>query len=344
LEAKLSSTTGDDLKATRPRFTLGVKSVLALIAFVAVLAWLLSFIFISEERRTDDAYVTGHLHTISSRVSGTVEKVLVDDNQFVHAGQVLVQLDTRDFDVNLSLERSRMEQARAEQERAHAAIVLARAAISAADADVRKSDLDFARAQELSVGTPRALSQQEFDAFDAARTSAHARQRQATAQLDVATASLGSAQAIFKQGEAGTHNAMLQQSYTSIISPTDGYVGRKTVETGQRVEPGQGLLSIVEPNVWVVANFRETQLRHVSVGDTVKLELDAVPDVILTGHVDSFAPATGAQFALLPPDNATGNFTKVIQRVPVKILIKDHDLGRYHLFPGLSVVATLQRR
>jgi membrane fusion protein (multidrug efflux system) len=340
----LSSTTDDDVKATRPQLTLAVKSLLALIAFVAMLAWLLSLIFISEERSTDDAYITGHLHAISSRVSGTVEKVLVDDNEFVHAGQVLVQLDTRDFDVNLALERSRLEQARAEQVRAQAAIVLARAAISAADADVRKSDLDFDRAKELSTGSPRALSQQEFDAFDAARTSAHARQRQAFAQLDVATASLGSAQAIFKQGEATTHNATLQQSYTSIISPTEGYVGRKTVETGQRVEPGQGMLAIIEPNVWVVANFRETQLRHVSTGNAVKLTMDALPDVVLTGHVDSFAPATGAEFALLPPDNATGNFTKVIQRVPVKILIQKDDIQRYHLFPGLSVTATLPKR
>ncbi|MFM0220717.1 HlyD family secretion protein [Paraburkholderia dipogonis] len=319
-------------------------AILALVAFALLLAAVLAFAFVKGERSTDDAYVTGHLHTISSRVSGTVQEVLVDDNQFVHAGQVLVRLDTRDFDVQVALQRSRVEQSRSDQDSARAQISQTEAAIAAATADARKGDLNFVRARELTAEAPRGLSQQDFDAADAARTTAHARVRQATAQLEAAQAGLLAARALESQSTANLRDASLQLTYTNIIAPTDGYVGKKTVETGQRLVPGQPLLTVVEADVWVVANFRETQLRHVEVGDAVDLHIDAVPDTPFHGHVDSFAPATGAQFALLPPDNATGNFTKVVQRVPVKIRfdgLKDPD---YRIRPGLSVTATLAPR
>jgi membrane fusion protein, multidrug efflux system len=321
-----------------------VIALAALVAFALVLAAILAYAFELNERSTDDAYVTGHLHTISARVSGTVTRVMVDDNQFVHAGDVLVQLDPRDFDVRVALEQSRLEEALSEQARARALMDQAAAAIESSTADARKSELDFARARELTGETPRGLSQQEFDAADAARTSARARVREATAQLAVSKAGLSSALALEAQGHANVHDASLQLSYTDVIAPTDGFVGKKTVETGERIVPGEALLTVVEPYVWVVANFRETQLRSVKVGDPVEIHVDALGDLRLRGHVDSFAPATGAQFALLPPDNATGNFTKVVQRVPVKILFDDVPAAVRQLSPGLSVTVKLSSR
>jgi membrane fusion protein (multidrug efflux system) len=318
-----------------------VIATLGLVAFAIVLGAVLAYAYGSGERGTDDAYVTGHVHTIAARVNGTVEQVLVQDNQFVRAGEKLVRLDTRDFEVRVALERSRIEQAEAEQARARALIDQAQAAIVAAVADAKHGDLDFARARELTRETPRGLSQQEYDAADATRKSTAARVLQAQAQLAVSRATLAESTATQSQGKANLRDASLQLNYTDIVSPVDGYVGKKTVETGQRIVSGQALLAVVEKDAWVVANFRETQLKHVHVGDRVSLQFDALPDVVLVGHIDSFAPATGAQFALLPPDNATGNFTKVVQRVPVKILIDDPDISSRHIALGMSVTAKL---
>jgi membrane fusion protein, multidrug efflux system len=318
-----------------------VTAIGALVLFALTLAGVLAFSFTEDQRTTDDAYVTGHIHPISARVNGTVESVLVDDNEFVHAGQVLVRLDTRDFDVRVALEKAHVEEAKSDEDRARAQIAAAQAAIVSALADAKKSDLDFKRAQELTAQTPRGLSEQEFDAADAAHASAHARVLEANAQLEAAKAALIIARAQHSQGDANLRDATLQLHYTNVIAPADGYVGKKTVETGARVSPGEPMLAVVEPDVWVVANFRETQLKHVKVGDPVELRIDAVQGAVFRGHVDSFAPATGAQFALLPPDNATGNFTKVVQRVPVKIRFNDKTYLRYRIAPGLSVTATL---
>ncbi|MBB3259868.1 membrane fusion protein (multidrug efflux system) [Paraburkholderia bannensis] len=317
---------------------------LALLAFAAILGAIIYFAYRSGERSTDDAYVTGHLHPISCRVSGTVEAVMVDDNQFVHAGDELARIDTRDFEVRVALEQARVEQAISNQESARAAIDQANATIASAAADSRKAQLDFARAGELIRETPRGLSQQEYDASEAAQASARAKLQQAYAQLEAAKANLVAAQAVERQSRANVRDASLQLSYTHILSPVDGYVGRKTIETGARISAGETLLSVVEPRVWVVANFRETQLSRVQVGDPVEISVDALPALKLHGHVDSVSPATGAQFALLPPDNATGNFTKVVQRVPVKILLDNFDHGRARLAPGLSVTATLDAK
>ncbi|WP_232071964.1 HlyD family secretion protein [Paraburkholderia pallida] len=307
--------------------------------FALLVAALMVLAFSENNHSTDDAYVTGHVHLISPRVNGTVEHVVVDDNQFVHAGQVLVELDPRDFDVRIALERARILQAQGAQRGAEAAIAEAEAAIVAATADARKATLDYERAKSLVSQTPRALSQQEFDNANAAWIAARSQVDAANARLAAARAALVAAQAQEAQGHANLRDADLQREYASVVSPVDGYVGRKTVESGQRVSPGQPLLAIVEPNVWVVANFRETQLKRIAAGDPADVTVDAEPGVTLHGRVDSLSPATGAQFALLPPDNATGNFTKVVQRLPVKIVF-DQPLP-VRLAPGLSVHASI---
>ncbi|KVC45671.1 HlyD family secretion protein [Burkholderia diffusa] len=316
---------------------------IALIAGCALLlVALLVYEFDAHERGTDDAYVTGHLHVISPRVAGTVERVLVDDNRFVHAGEPLVWLDPRDFDVRVALQRARVAQAHADASRAKALVEQAEAARVSAHADAEKAELDYARARELTRETPRGLSQQEFDAANAARTSARARVEAADAQQRGAQAAWQAAAAVSNQNDAELRDAELQLQYTTVVAPSDGYVGKKTVETGEHVAPGQALLTLVEPHPWVVANFRETQLRHVRTGDVVQLRFDALPDRTFSGHVDSLSPATGGQFALLPPDNATGNFTKVTQRVPVKIVLDGPASTEPRIRPGLSVVVALQ--
>jgi len=331
----LNSVPPNDSALTRRHlFVIAGFAVFALLVAVAIV-----FAFSEGSHGTDDAYVTGHVHLISPRVNGTVERVVVDDNQFVHAGQVLVELDPRDFDVRVALERARILQSQAAQRGAQGAIAEAQAAIVAARADEHKAGLDYERAKALVSGTPRALSQQEFDNANAAWVAARSHVDAANAHLVAARAALFAAQAEEAQGTANLRDASLQREYASVVSPVDGYVGRKTVESGQRVTPGQPLLAVVEPAVWVVANYRETQLKHIAAGDAATVTVDAEPGVTLHGRVDSLAPATGAQFALLPPDNATGNFTKVVQRVPVKIVFDQPMPVR--LAPGLSVHATI---
>ena len=339
VESNAASDVADSAAATSHRRR--IAAILGLIAFAVGLGALLAYAYGSGERGTDDAYVTGHVHTVSTRVSGTVEQVLVDDNQFVHRGQKLVQLDTRDFDVRVALEQSRIQQAQADQARAGALIAQADAAIVSAVADARKADLDFGRAQALTREAPGGLSRQEYDAADAAGKSAAARVLAARAQRAVSAATLASTIATEVAAKANLHDASLQLNYTTVVAPSDGYVGKKTVETGQRVVPGQALLAVVEKDTWVVANFRETQLKHVHPGDLMRLRFDALPDFVATGRVESFAPATGAQFALLAPDNATGNFTKVVQRVPVKILFDQRSIANRRIVPGMSVTAEL---
>ncbi|ABB08561.1 HlyD family secretion protein [Burkholderia lata] len=322
----------------------GRRLPIVLIAMFAILlVTVLIYEFEVRDLSTDDAYVTGHLHVISPRVSGTVERVLVNDNQFVHAGDPLTLLDPRDFDVRVALQRSRVAQAQSDAARARALVEQAVATRISAQADADKAELDYARANELTRETPRGLSKQEYDAADAARKSARARIVAADAQLRSTRAAAQAADAVSGQNDAELRDALLQREYTTVIAPSDGYVGKKTVETGEHVAPGQALLTIVEPHPWVVANFRETQLRHVRVGEPVRLHFDALPDVEFVGHIDSQSPATGSQFSLLPPDNATGNFTKVTQRVPVKILLDGRAAIEPRIHPGLSVVVTLQR-
>jgi len=230
---------------------------------------------------TDDAYVTGHLHEIAPRISGVVTDVLVDDNQRVKAGQVLVKLDPTEY----------------------VAVELA----AKANLDDAQANLD--RLKPL-IAT-HAIAPQDVD------------KAQSTRDVDDAQYEL----------------AKLQIAYCTITAPAAGYVGRKNVEVGNRVSSGQTLMDIVEPDVWVVANFKETQLAHMRRGQPVTITIDSIPDKVFTGKVDSFSPATGNEFALLPADNSTGNFTKIVQRVPVKIVFDPDSIkGEPRIRAGESAV------
>ena len=285
------------------RKTLIIGGVCAGVILIGVLLyWLHARNFES----TDDSYTTTHVHEISARVAGTVESVNVDDNQLVKAGQTLVVLDQRDFKVAL-------EQARAQVFQRRAAAVQARANL-----DHAQSDYD--RITKLSH--EKVVSKQDLD-------NATAALRTGKGAMDAATSDLAVAEAIL-------HNAELQLSYTTIVAPADGVIGKKTVETGMRIQPGQALMAVVERNVWVLGNFKETQLARMRVGQHVDVKIDAIPDHKFSAHVDSLQPGTGSTFALLPPDNATGNFTKIVQRVPVKIVFDDVGKYRARVVPGLS--------
>ena len=211
---------------------------------------------------TDDAYVTGHLHNISTRINAVVTDVLVNDNQLVHQGDVLVKLDPSEY---IALK-------------------------AAAEANLKKAQSDLDRQQPLV--DLHAISPQDVDSTRSSR------------DVDLAQLKL----------------AELQIEYSTIVAPATGIIGRKNVEIGNRVSSGQTLMVVVESNLWVIANFKETQLAKMKVGQPASITIDSIPGKIFNGKVDSFSPATGNQFALLPADNSTGNFTKIVQRIPVKIV------------------------
>ena len=303
------------------------------------------------EISTDDAYVKADNTTIAPKVSGYLSDVLVGDNEKVHAGQMLARIDDRDFKVAL-------DQAKADVAAADAAVVSKRAQL-----DVQKSVIDAARATlEVDTATQTFASQENKRYTDLAATgygsvqnAQQAQSRYASAQAAIArdTANLASAlrqvellkaeivQAVAASERAAAlqHQAELNLSYTTITAPIDAVVGNRTLRTGQYVQAGTQLMSLVPATgAYVIANYKETQLTDVRKGQSVEIAVDMFPGQVVRGHVDSLAPASGQEFALLPPDNATGNFTKVVQRIPVKIAL---DTTTVDLRPGMSVIPTI---
>ena len=378
-------------------------------------------IWSAHHETTDDAYLAGHLHPISARITDTVQQVLIDDNQHVVEGQILVILDPNDYKVRLDQAKAALDAASRQTDTAEAAIrstsqsataqttqaqgsigeakasiQAAKAAVTAAeagvpranaqlqeaDATLQREQTDLHRYQDLYA--KEQVSRQTLDhqrasyqVAVAGQTAAQEQVRQAQAQLVAAqqgvvrteaqlTNSEGglqsaqattletrvregqfaTAQAAMAQAEASLENAELQLSYTIIKAPVGGRIGRKSVEAGQRVQIGQPLMAVVEDHPWVVANFKETQLANMRVGQHVEVEIDTFLKHKFYGHVDSLAPGSGNEFALLPPDNATGNFTKIVQRIPVKVVLDDDSVRGYEnlLSPGMSSVVTVTTR
>jgi len=367
---------------------------------------------------TDDAYLEGHLHPISARITDTVQQVLIDDNQHVVEGQTLVLLDPNDYKVRLDQAKAALDAAARQADAAEAAIhstsqsataqttqaegaigeakasiQASKAAVTAAeagvpraeaqlqeaDATLQREDTDLHRYEDLY--SKEQVSKQTVDhqrasyqVAVAAQAAAQEQVRQAQAQLVAAqqgvvrteallTNSQGGLQsaeatrletrvregqyatalAAVAQATAALEEANLQLSYTIIKAPVAGRVGKKSVEAGQRVQIGQPLMAIVEDQPWVVANFKETQLEKMRTGQRVEIEIDTFSKHKFYGHVDSLAPGSGNEFALLPPDNATGNFTKIVQRIPVKIVLDQDSVRGYEnlLSPGMSSVVTV---
>lgn len=281
---------------------------------------------------TDNAYIAGHIHTVSTRIAGNVTEVLVAENQDVAAGTVLARLDENDLKVE-------QDKALAALAQAEAQVAQARAQVSRDEALAHKAQLDFDRAERLFREANSAISKQEFDTAKAELDSARA-------SLNATKAAVVAAEAQAKAATAQIADVKLQLTYTEILAPAAGRIGRKNVEVGNRVQPGQALLAVVQPTVWVTANFKETQLDRLRAGQPVTLTVDSFAGHEFSGRVESIAPASGAQFALLPPDNATGNFTKIVQRVPVKIVFDEASVQGFsgRISPGMSAVVRVKVR
>jgi membrane fusion protein (multidrug efflux system) len=386
--------------------------LLLLIVGVRYLVWS------AHHEETDDAYLEGHLHPISARITDTVQQVLIDDNQHVVEGQTLVILDPNDYKVRLDQAKAALDAAGRQADTAQAAIrstsqsataqttqaegtigeaqasiEASKAAVTAAEAGVpraqaqleeakatlQREDTDLHRYEDLYA--KQQVSKQTLDherasyqVAVAAEAAGQEQVRQAQAQLVAAqqgvvrteallTNSQGglqsavatrletrvregqfaTAEAAIAQATAALEDAKLQLSYTIIKAPVSGRIGRKSVEAGQRVQIGQPLMAIVEDQPWVVANFKETQLQKMRPGQHVEVDVDTFSNHKFYGHIDSLAPGSGNEFALLPPDNATGNFTKIVQRIPVKIVLDQNSVRGYEnlLSPGMSSVVTV---
>jgi len=275
---------------------------------------------------TDDAQVEGHMVYVSAQVAGRVVEVTVEENRPVHAGDVLVRLDPADYEAQVARARADLDAARNHVRAARASAESAQADAQTAAAELWKSGQEAMRVQRLFERG--VASRHELDQAIAARQAAEARVRSARMRGEAELAATGS-DAPVRQAEAALKTAELALSYTTIRAPFDAVVGRKSVEVGAYVAPGQALLALTQDGAtWVVANFKETQIARMRAGAAAELRVDAYPGVVWRGHVESLAPATGARYALLPPDNATGNFTKVVQRVPVRIVLDGPAEGR----------------
>src|SRR6201996_8423669 len=301
---------------------------------------------------TDDAYVKADNTTVAPKVSGYLHDVQVGDNERVKAGQVLARIDDRDFKVALDQARADVAAAQAAITSKYAQLDVQQAIIDAARAtlDVDTASATFAKQENkrytdlASTGYGSVQNAQAAQSRDAGALAAIERDKanlaSALKQVELLKAEIAQATAAASRANALQQQAELNLSYTTIIAPIDGVVGNRSLRAGQYVQAGTQLMSLVPATgAYVIANFKETQLTHVQAGQAVDIDVDMFPGKPVHGHVDSLAPASGQEFALLPPDNATGNFTKVVQRIPVKIAL---DASSVELRPGMSVIPTIQ--
>ncbi len=306
---------------------------------------------------TDDAYVGGDITPISPHIAGFVAQILVADNQQVQAGQLLIRLDDRDMRAAADRAEAILDQRQATLTSLRAKYVLQQSAIqqAGADLDAKNAQADFAKADAERY---RMLAQtNDGSRQDAERTAALDRQAKAAVasaqaglaaakqQLGVLDADIAEAGAAVAQAEADLQTARLNVGYAEIRSPIDGYVGNRAAQVGGYVSQGAYLLTIVPAHgLWVDANFKEDQLERMQPGQSATVVADTLPDHVFHGHLLSLAPATGAVFSVIPPENATGNFTKIVQRVPVRIALDDNDTALGMIRPGLSTFASVDTR
>ena len=323
--------------------------VLAAVIVGGTLYWLHARHF----ETTDDAFIDGHISLVSAQVPGRVVTLAIQDNQQVLKGAPLLQLDPADYQMRLNQAIAQQAQSQAQLAQAQAQIPLQQATIDQSAAQVRVNEANLMQAQQDYARyrniDPKAITRQQLDnssattkaqqaQVDAARHAFAAAQ----AQLKARQADVVNAEAALKGADVAVDNAQLQLSYAQVVAPDSGRVTKRTVELGNYVTAGQVLLDIVPRGVWVTANFKETQLALMKVGQKVDLSVDAVPDHLFHGHVQSFQSGTGSVFSTLPAENATGNYVKVVQRLPVKIVIDDDDDSQ--LAPGMSVTPSVTVR
>ena len=366
----------------------GARWVLLAAVVVALLAAVAAWRYYAARESTDDAQIDGHITPVSARVSGTVQKVNFEDNAYVQAGTVLVELDPKDYEVALARARADLADAEAGARAAHTNVPImststasqlataqaslaaarkgadaARARLAEAQANDTKVSADLKRFQELI--TKDEISQQQYDAAVAAEQAAKAGVDAAQAQVAMAQSRVAEAEAAVRSAQtapqqvavtearagaasasvlkyqAAVEQAELNLQYCTVRAPVTGIVSKRSVEPGQVVQAGQPLFALVNlDDLWVTANFKENQLRNMHPGQPATVSVDAFGHTY-RGHVDSIGGATGARFSLLPPENATGNYVKVVQRIPVRILLDPGQDSEHRLRPGMSVVPTV---
>jgi membrane fusion protein, multidrug efflux system len=346
-------------RSAYPAWVFTTLRVLA-VAFAIFLAWYVAghwnrWTGAARYETTDDAFISGDVTPLAAKVSGYIKSVPVNDFQTVKKGDLIVEIDASDYNAalvqaqaNVSAAQSNLANLANQKDVQRSLIRQAEATIEATQADLNRYNLEATRQRDLLkssvAGTPQGVEQADDNAK---RTAAQLLLNKA--QLDQQKAILSSLdveqQQLEAQVRAANAQAALAQNnvtYTRILSPANGLVGQRLVRPGQFVNVGTQVIAVVSlPGIWVIANYKETQMTSIRLGQAARVSVDAFPDLKLTGHVDSWAPGTGSTFALLPPDNATGNFTKVVQRVPVKIVLDPNPALGTLVRPGMSVEATI---
>ncbi|MGP9434466.1 HlyD family secretion protein [Ewingella sp. AOP8-B2-18] len=333
--------------------------ILGLVVIIMVIVALVWWFMTKDQINTDDAFTEGDAVTIAPKISGYVTNLAVKDNQLVKKGQLLVQIDPRDAtaqrdqaQAQLGVAVSQLHQAQVQYDLSKvqypAQLAQAQAQQARAEANLLNATADFRRQRGVD---PRATSQQNIDTASAQLRSAKADLENAKAQVQVAAqvelqirqaeTNVEARQQQVEQAKAQLETANLNLSYADVRAPYDGYVTMRNVQLGTLVQAGSSLFSIVSPNIWIAANFKESQLERMRPGNKVVIKIDAYPDIELHGHVDSVQQGTGSRFSAFPAENATGNYVKIVQRVPVKIVI-DSGLDPKQPLPlGLSVDPTV---
>jgi membrane fusion protein, multidrug efflux system len=317
---------------------------------------------------TDDAYIEGDIHTIASKVSGTVKVIYIKDNQFVKQGDRLLEIDSVDFEVKAreatsayEVEKAKssetyykLDVARKQSTQINAAIETAKANRDLAGANLKQAKADMKRAENLLK--EEAISKEKYEKTKTALDVTEAQLKASVERIKELEASMETQLSVIKQTDAGLaaqkasvdtkkaamDGALLNKGYTQILSPVDGYITKKSIESGNQIGAGQPLCAIVPlEDIWITANFKETQVAKIKPGQKVDIKIDTYSGKTFTGVVDSIMAGTGASFSLFPPENATGNYVKVVQRIPVKIIL-DKNTDRDHLLRiGMSVTPTV---
>jgi membrane fusion protein (multidrug efflux system) len=342
--------------------------VFGVIAVVGALSVFFYMRYKSTHISTDDAFVDGHIHTIAAKINGTVKRIYVDSNQYVKAGDLLLEIDPADYDVKVNeaasavnAETAKLAEKEAGIQASQKMLVELAAKAEAAkanqqlqEANLRQAETDIRRAKALIK--KEAISKEKYDrtltAYDVSAAQVKASKdllKQAEVALETQRAVVKQAEAakvtqvsVVKQKEAVLDTAKLNFGYTRIYASTEGYITKKSVEVGNEIQPGQPLMAVVPLNdIYVTANYKETQLEKVRPGQKVDISVDTYPGKVFKGKVDSIMAGTGSVFSLFPPENATGNYVKVVQRIPVKIVFDQNTDPHHVLRMGMSVVPTV---
>lgn len=308
------------------------------------------FIFYRNHEETNDAQVEQYVTPINTRITGYVQEVLYQENQLVHQGDTLIIIDNREYKAHLDLALAEIENAKnsvgvmqKNVQTTHSDIGIRQSQLAAAKTNIWKTEQEYKR--YIALQKEEAATEQQVETVKAAYEVALARFQEINRAIQFtelstseASAKVPMAETVIQSKQALVDNAKLYLSYTIITAPYDGWVGKKTIQPGQLVKEGQVLASIVSKEKWIIANFKETQIQYLKEGQQITFKTDALGNKVFNGEIESFSPASGARFSLLPPDNATGNFVKIEQRIPIRIKLTNEEDEVRFLRAGMNVI------